>query len=137
MSDNGDYVERTVDPVSGRTTETRVVRRSNTGLWVALAIIAVVVVGGIFWMMSANQNSQADLQAARDQGAAQAQLDAAGANAQAAAAQAGQSAQSAMSGAAQATQGAAQAAADRASSAADAARDAAATPPPAPPSPPQ
>jgi hypothetical protein len=143
MSDNGDYVEHTTDTPQGvRREEVRVVRGSNgAGWWVALAIAALVVIGLFAWW-NASQNSQADLQAARDQGAVDANLANAAANAQAAATQASQEAQSAMTNSARVTEDAARSAALRAQSSAqssaqstaDAARNAAATEPAAPPS---
>ena len=131
MSDNGDYVERTTDTPSGvrREEEVRVIRgSSNTGWLVALAIAVLAVIGLFVWW-NASQNSQADLQAARDQGAADASLANAAANAQNAANLAAQSAQSAVSTSTRATQDAARSAANQAQGAANAARDASATEP--------
>jgi hypothetical protein len=135
MPSNEDYVERTTeDPTIIRQEELRVVRHSsNAGWWVA-ALIAIVAVVGVFFYMS--QNTQSDLQAARDQGAAQAQADNAATNAQTAASQAAQSAQSAVDSTAQAAQHAANAATARAATAADNAHDAS-TSEPAPTPPPQ
>lgn len=135
MSDNGDYVERTVDTPEGvRREEVRVVRGSgNAAWWVVLAVAVVAVIGFFVW--NASQNSQVDLQAAREQGAAEANLANAAANAQSAASQAAQSAQSAVDSSARVTEGAARSAASQAQSAADNARDAAASEPAAPPPP--
>lgn len=133
MSDNGDYIERTNEgPIPVRREELRVIRTSNPTGWIVAAVLAIAALVGAFFYM--NQNSQADLQAARDQGAVQAQIDNAASNAQAAAGQAEQSAQSSIGSAARATENAANAAADRSAAAADtAARDASATAPSAPP----
>ncbi len=135
MSDNGDYIERTVEaPTLVQREEVRVVRApSNTGWWVAAFVAVVAIAVGVFFY-SNNQTSQADLQAAREQGAAQAQTDNALSNAQMSATQAAQSAQSAAMSTAQANDSAAQAAASRNAQAA-AARDAAATAPAPQPSP--
>lgn len=109
-----------------RTPETVVIRkeRGAAGWWMA-ALVAVIAVAIVGYMLSANR-SQADLQAARDQGAAEATLDAATASAQMAAAQATQAARSATDQAAQATQAAANTTADAARATADAAGDMAA-----------
>lgn len=93
------------------------------GWWIA-AIVAIVAVAGLILLFSA-QNREDDLQAARDQGAAQARLEAATTNAQRATVQADQAAQSAADSTARASQHVAAAA----QSAGDAARDAAATAP--------
>jgi low affinity Fe/Cu permease len=129
MSDKEDYVERTTEgPTTVRREEVRVVRGSSSTGWIIAAIVAVAAIVGAFFYL--NQNSQADLQAARDQGAVQAQVDNAASSAQQAASDASQAAQSSMSSAARSTQNAANAAADRSATAADqAARDASATAP--------
>jgi uncharacterized membrane protein len=137
MSDKGDYIERTVEaPTLVQREEVRVVRApSNTGWWVAALVAVVAIAVGVFFY-SNNQTSQADLQTAREQGAAQAQTDNALSNAQMSASQAAQSAQSAAMSTAQANDSAAQAAAARSAQAAtNAARDAAATEPTSQPSP--
>lgn len=113
-----------------RTPDTVVVRRDRgaAGWWIA-ALVAVVAVAILAYMLTANRNA-ADLQAARDQGRAEASLDAATASAQMAAAQATQAARSATDRAAEATQAAAantaEAARDTAQSASTAAGDMAA-----------
>ena len=128
MPTTDDYVERTTEgPTTVRREEVHVVRGSNNAGWVIAAVVVVLAIVGAFAFMS--QNSQSDLQAARDQGAAQAQVDNAASSAQTAANQAAQSAQTAVSSNAQATESAASAAADRAANVADKARDAAATAP--------
>ena len=108
-------------------TEDRVtiVRRSdsNAGWWIA-ALVAVIAVAGLIFMY-VNQNNQAELQAARDQGAAEATLDNATANAQMAAAQATQAAQSATERAAAAGEHAAASAQAAAQQTAQAANEAA------------
>ena len=132
MSNDGDYVERTVETPAGvRREEVRVVRSNNTGWWIALAVAIVATVGALFWY-NASQNSSIDLQAARDEGAAQASLADAAANAQASAAQAAQAAQTAATTSTQVTESAARSAAANATTAA---RDAAASEPAEPPPP--
>ena len=137
MSDE-DYVERTtVTDETGtvRREEVRV-RESATGWWVA-ALIALVAIVGVFLMVNANNaDRDAELQAARDQGMAEAAMANASADAQAAAAQASLAAQSAMESTARATeqaaasaQAAARETAEAARNTADAAQDAAATEP--------
>ncbi|MDB5445704.1 MAG: hypothetical protein JWQ97_1021 [Phenylobacterium sp.] len=116
MSNNGDYVERTTvtDTPDGvrreeyRTTAPVEVRSSNAGWWIA-ALVAIVAVVGLVFLFS-SQNRQDQLQAAHDQGAAQASLDAATVNAQRAATQASSAAQTAVDSTARASQRAAQAA---------------------------
>jgi low affinity Fe/Cu permease len=129
MTDNGDYVETTTEGPTVVRRETRVVRGSGSSAgWIVAAVVAIAAIAGVFLFM--NQNSQSDLQAARDQGAAQAQIDNAASTAQAAANSASAAAQSSMSSAAHATENAANAAADRSAVAADqAARDASAAAP--------
>lgn len=136
MSDNGDYVER-VTTTEGPTTTIRreeVVRTrgSSIGWWVA-ALIALVAIVGVFLVVNSNNTSEADLQAARDQGMAEAALANASVDAQAAAAQASAAAQSAMDSTSRAAEQAAvgaQAAAERSAQAAqrtaEAAQDSAA-----------
>ncbi len=122
-----------------RTTITRepvdrvVVQRSGSsaGWWVA-ALVAVIALFGVIFVVSNSSNDSA-LQAARDQGAAEATLANATADAQQAASNAAQAAQNAAGGAARATESAAQAAAaktqDAAAATADAAQDATSTEP--------
>lgn len=129
MPNDNEYVERTT------VRETPVpVRSSNAGWWIA-AIVAIIAVAGLLFIFN-TQDRQAELQAARDQGAAQASLSAAATDAQRAAAQASQSAQSAVDSTTRASQRAAEAAqsaanqtAKTAKDAGDAARDASATEP--------
>jgi hypothetical protein len=138
MSNDGDYVERVVEtPTTVRTKEVRVVReRSSAGWWIA-ALVAIVAIVGVIFLLNGGMNSQTDLQAARDQGAAQAQAENAVAGAQTAASQAAQSAQVAVENSARASETAARAAADRTSAAVNdatsATRDAVAREPDAPP----
>jgi hypothetical protein len=140
MSNDRDYVERTIEtPTTVRQETMRVVRTpSSAGWWIA-AVVAIVAIVGVIFLMN-NGTSTTDLQAARDQGAVQAQTDSAATGAQMAAAQAAQSAQSAAESNARTNDVAARAAADRsaapAHNVAAASRDAAATEP-APPTPPQ
>jgi hypothetical protein len=129
MSNDGDYVERTViEPATVRREEVHVTRESsNAGWWIA-ALVAVVAIVGVIFLMS-NGNTQSNLQAAHDQGAAEATLANAASNAQTAAAQAGAAAQNAAESTARATENAAQAAADRTAAATQNATDATTTEP--------
>ena len=134
MSNDGDYVERVVEtPVE----TVRVVRERNSAGWWIAAVVAIVAIVGVIFLLNNGQPSSTDLQAARDQGAAQAQADSAVTGAQVAAVQASQAAQSAAESNMRATQNAAQAAADRSAGAAShadaAARDAGSTEPAPPP----
>jgi hypothetical protein len=140
MSKDGDYIERrtVIDPVTGRE-EVRefapvTTRSSNAGWWIAGVVAAVAIVGLIF--LFATQNQQDTLQAAHDQGVAEARQDSATADAQRAAMQASQSAQTAADSTARASQRAADAAqaaarrtAEEARSAQAAGQDAATTEP--------
>jgi hypothetical protein len=142
MSDNQDYVERTIEtPTSVRKETVRVVRTpSSAGWWIA-AVVAIVAIVGVIFLMNNNATSTADLQTARDQGAAQAQTDNAATGAQLAAAQAAQSAQSAAESNARTNDVAARAAADRSAATASdidaASRDTSAPDPSRTPPPPQ
>jgi len=126
MSNDGDYVERTVTTEAPAPARTEVVhvRGSNAGWWVA-AIVAIVAIAGLVFLFT-SQSTPTDLQAARDEGAAQATLDNATMSAQQAAADASQAAQSAVEGAARASETAAANAADAADRTAQAAQNAAA-----------
>lgn len=121
MSNDGDYVQRTVEePVTIQREEIRLVSgSSNAGWWIA-ALVAIVAIAGVIFFMN-NASSEADLQSARNQGAAEQALSTAAGNAQMAASQATQAAQDAARSTAQATETAARAAADRTAQAADAA----------------
>lgn len=127
MSDN----ERTT--ITREPADRVVVERSGSaaGWWVAALVAVVALIGAIF--LFNNTNGQDALQAARDQGANEANLVNAATGAQTAAANAASAAQDAASGAARATESAAQAAASRTTQAvdatADAARDASSTEP--------
>jgi hypothetical protein len=107
-----------------RTPDTVVVsrERSSAGWWIA-ALVAIVAVALLAFTLTSNRNNDAQLQAARDQGAAEASLDSATASAQMAAAQATQAARSATDQATAATQAAASTTADAARSTAAAAGD--------------
>ena len=134
MSNDGEHIERTTvtDAPTGRETVrelTPTAARNSAGWWVA-AIVAIVAVIGVVMMLN-HQTSEAELQAARDQGMAQANLATATTNAQQAAVQASQAAQTAVASTAQASQRAAEAAqaaavqtAQNAMSAGEAAQDA-------------
>jgi len=138
MSDPMDYQrDRTSETSGGVERETyREVHTGRSGVagWWIAAIVAIVAVAGLLIVFS-NQTRQDDLQAARDQGAAQASLNSATSDAQRAAMDASRAAQAAVDSSARATQRAAetaQAAADQtsqqiqqsAASAGQAARDA-------------
>jgi cell division protein FtsX len=128
MPNDREYVERT----TVRETP-EVVRSSAAGWWIA-AIVAIIAVAGLLFVFS-TQNRQSELQAARDQGAAEAGLAAATTDAQRAATQASQAAQSAVDSTTRASQRAAAANQTRqsAQTAGDATRDASAVEPaPAP-----
>src|SRR5258705_9592511 len=92
MSNDGDYVERTVEePVTVRREEVRVTRDSgNAGWWIA-AVVAVIAIVGVIFLMN-NTTSSTDLQNARNEGAAQQALTTAAGDAQSAASQASQAA---------------------------------------------
>ncbi|MBU1376562.1 MAG: hypothetical protein KKE02_14055 [Alphaproteobacteria bacterium] len=87
-------------------------RSSGAGWWVA-ALVAVIALVGVVIFMSNSGTTPNELQNARDQGAAEANLATATQNAQAAATTAAQSAQNAAANAASATESAASAAAAR------------------------
>ena len=128
MSDN----ERTT--ITREPADRVVVERSGSsaGWWVA-ALVAVIALIGVIFLVNNSSTGQDALQAARDQGATEANLANAATGAQTAAASAATAAQDAASGAARATESAAQAAASRSAQAvdatADAARDASSTEP--------
>jgi hypothetical protein len=134
MPSDGDYIERTTvtDGPGGRETvreTTPAVRTSYAGWWVA-ALVAVVAVFGLVFLF-ANQSSEDQVQAAHDQGVAEARMDSATTDAQRAATQASQAAQSAVDSTARASQHAAETAqveanrtAQTVQSAGDAGRDA-------------
>ncbi|MDB5428267.1 MAG: hypothetical protein JWR43_2242, partial [Phenylobacterium sp.] len=78
MSNDQDYVERTIEtPGSVRRETVRVVRSSNSAGWWIAAVVAIMAVVGVIFLLNNGQPSSTDLQAARDQGAAQAQTDSA------------------------------------------------------------
>jgi len=103
--------ERTT--VTGAPERVVIRERSNTGGWWVAALVAVVALVGVIFFMTNTGATPDDLQAARDQGAAEANLATATANAQQAASTAAQSAQAAAENAASATESAANAAAAR------------------------
>ena len=102
--------ERTAITRETAPAQTLVVRRegSAAGWWLA-AFLAVVAVFGVIFLI--NRTTGDDLQAARDQGAVEANQASATAGAQVAATSAARAAQDAAAGAARATESAAQAAA--------------------------
>jgi hypothetical protein len=131
MSDNYDRV--TVRETREAGPDRVVVRRGGaTGWWIA-ALVAIVAIIAVVVMVG-NRPGDDALQAARDQGATEANLANATANAQTAASSAADAAQSAASNAAAATESAARSAANQATQAADnvsdAAQDATSTEPP-------
>lgn len=97
-----------------------VVGRSSTAGWWVAAVVAIVAIVGVVLLVTRSGPTPADLQAARDQGAVEANLTNAAQSAQQAAATAAQSAQNAAAGAAAATESAAQAAAQKTEQAVDA-----------------
>jgi uncharacterized iron-regulated membrane protein len=131
MTDDSDYVERTIEePTTLRREEVRVTHGSNNAGWWIAALVAIVAIVGVIFVIN-NGSTPADLQNARNEGAAQQALSTAASDAQVAASRATQAAQDAAHSTAQATETAAQAAADRTGQAArtatDAAQDAATT----------
>jgi glucan phosphoethanolaminetransferase (alkaline phosphatase superfamily) len=127
MSNDRDYIERTT------ITEVPVRREANAAGWWVAALVAIVAIAGLVFMFVSNNPTQSDLQAARDQGVAEATVANATVNAQAAAAQASQAAQSAVETTARASEQAANRASEAAQSAAastaEAAQDATTTEP--------
>jgi len=122
----------TTDPMTGTTVREVHHRSGNSGWWIA-ALVAIVAILGIVFMTN-NRNTQAELQAAQDQGRASAMIDNATQEAREAAASASAASSQAVDSMAAASQSAAdsaKAAADRtaqaAQSATDQAGDAAAT----------
>lgn len=113
MSD--DHVTITRETAAERREDVRQAARaeSNAGWWVA-ALVAIVAIVGLFFVFGGQRTGDGDLQAARDQGRAEAMLDNATTQAQAAA----ENATRAASQAADATAAATQAAADSAQAAA-------------------
>ena len=93
------------------------------GWWVAAFVAVIAIVGLVFWMNS--QPGDAQLQAAQDQGRAQAALDSATAQAQAAASSAATASANAADSMARSTQAAADSARAAADHTARAAQDAA------------
>jgi uncharacterized protein YpmB len=112
----------THEPAAARTEVVRT--RTGTGAWWLAAIVAIVAIVGLTFLF-ASQNG-ADLQAAREEGAAQATLENATTSAQQAAVDASRAAQQAVEGAARASETAAASAADAADRTAQAAQDGAA-----------
>ncbi len=131
MSNQDPYVERTVTegPATVRREEIRTVeprQGSSAGWWVA-ALVALMAVIGLFFVFNSNGASETDLQAARENGRAEAILDTATAQAQQAAADASQASANAAASMASAGQSAADSAATAADRAAEATQSAAAT----------
>ncbi len=112
MTQEPQYVERV-----------EVRRSSSTGWWIA-ALVAIVAIVGLVFMMTMNNGTQAALNDARDQGAAEQTLVNATQDAQQAAASATAAAQNAADSTARATEAAAQSAAAQTAAAARSAQDA-------------
>lgn len=129
MTHDDENVERTTvheGPGSVRREEVRQTAsaRSGAGWWIA-ALVAIVALVALVLVFN-DRNRQDELQAAREQGAAQATLDSAATSAQQAAADASRAAQAAMDSTARASQEAAAAAQAAANQTAEATRSAAA-----------
>lgn len=107
MSDN----ERTT--VTGGPERVNIRERSSSAGWWVAALVAVIALVGVVVFMSNSGTTPNALEAAREQGAAEANLATATQSAQAAAATAAESAQNAAANAASATESAASAAAAR------------------------
>jgi hypothetical protein len=131
MSNDQDYAERILDaPPEVSAAKVEAARRPNTaGWWIAAAVAVLAVIAAIV-ILSGARPSPEKLQAARDQGRAEAQTDDAAYGAQLAAAHAAKAAQSAAAAKAQLTEAGAQAGA---ASAGGAAQEAAASTPAPPP----
>lgn len=132
MSNDQDYVERTLDaPPTVSAEAVQAARAPNTAGWWIAALVAIVAVVGAIYLLSGAQPSPAKLQAAHDQGVAEAQIDDAAYGAQLSAAHAAKSAEAAATSRARATETAARAAASSADATAQdtAAQDTAATEP--------
>jgi hypothetical protein len=113
MANEGEFERTTVRRTPAGREEVREVQGTTrstgaAGWWISAIVAIVAVVGLIFVFTSQNRADQ--LQAAREQGAAQANLDNAAAAAQQSAAQASQAAQAAVDSTARASQRAAEAA---------------------------
>jgi hypothetical protein len=123
---NDPYVERTVieEPAVVRREVASEPARSTAGWWIAAVVAVVAVVGAIY--VFSNNRSDADLQAARDTGRAEAMVDNATVNAQQAVLAAGQASRTAADTMARSSDAAAQNASQAAAQAAQNSRDAAA-----------
>jgi hypothetical protein len=115
MSNDHDYVERVLDaPPRVSVEEIEAARTPNTASWWIAAVVAIVAVVGAIYLLSGAQPSPAKLQAAHDQGMAEAQIDDAAYGAQLSVAHAAKSAEAAATSRAHATETAAQAGASSA-----------------------
>ena len=127
---NEPYVEKTVIEQPGvRREEIRTAapqRGSSTGWWIA-ALVAVIAIAGLFFMYSSNTAVDTELQAARENGRAEAMLDSATTQAQAAAASASEASANAASSMAEASRSAAESASAAAERTAEATQNAAAS----------
>ena len=131
MSNDQDYVERTLDaPPTVSAEAVQAARTPDTAGWWIAALVAIVAVVGAIYLLTGAQPSSAKLQAAHDQGVAEAQVNAAAHGAQLSAAHAAKAAEAAATSRTRVTETAARAAA---SSADATAQDTAATEPAPPP----
>jgi hypothetical protein len=123
---NDPYVERTVveEPATVRREVTREPGRGGSAGWWVAALVAVVAVIGALYLFSSNRN--AELQAARDSGRAEAMVDNATADAQQAALSATQASRAAADNMARSTAAAAESARQAAEQTTQDTRDAAA-----------
>jgi CBS domain containing-hemolysin-like protein len=112
-----DQYERTT--VTSEPAQVVIRERSNSAGWWVAALVAVIALVGVVFYMSNSGTTPNELEAAREQGAAEANLATATQNAQSAATTAAQSAQNAAENAASATESAASAAAARTDQAID------------------
>ena len=106
-----DQYERTT--VTGEPAQVIIRERSSSAGWWVAALVAVIALVGVVFYMSNSGTTPNELEAARQQGAAEANLATATQSAQQAASTAAQSAQNAAENAASATESAASAAAAR------------------------
>ncbi|HEY3695487.1 hypothetical protein [Phenylobacterium sp.] len=123
---NDPYVERTVieEPAVVRREIASEPARSTAGWWIAAVVATVAVLGAIY--LFSNNRSDADLQAARDTGRAEAMVDSATVNAQQVALSASQASRDAADTMARSSAAAAENARQAAARTAENTRDAAA-----------
>jgi len=108
MSDHQDYLERSLDaPAHVAMAKIQKARNPHTAIWWIAAAVAIAAVVGAIFILRTSRPSTEKLQAAHDQGVADARLDAPGHGPQLAVARA---VQTATTGRAQTTEASAQAA---------------------------